>query len=152
MPLNVGDIAPDFTLPSTTGVDFSLSKDKKDLPVVIYFYPKDFTPGCTREACEFRDHFSFFQDLGIDVYGISRDNIATHDDFKKAMKLPFELLSDRSGKVAGLYKASIPLINFTRRVTYLLDKQHRIAAVYENLFGAEKHIKEMIAKVNAAGN
>ena len=147
MPLKINQPAPDFSLPSTNGRVFTLSKDMLNRPCVIYFYPKDFTPGCTKEACEFRDSFSIFRDLDINVVGISRDDIPTHLEFKKQYKLPFELLADTEGKVAGVYGASVPLIKFTRRITYLLDKNHTIVAVYENLLAAEKHINAMIEKV-----
>jgi peroxiredoxin Q/BCP len=152
MPLKINQPAPDFSLPSTNGKLFTLSKDMLNKPCVIYFYPKDFTPGCTKEACEFRDTFSMFRDLDIAVIGISRDDIATHLEFKKQYKLPFELLSDTKGEVAHLYGASVPLIKFTRRITYLLDKKHTIAAVYENLFAAEKHIQTMIEKLKSGVN
>lgn len=149
MPLSEKSIAPDFTLPSTAGTDFTLNKTAAGKPLIIYFYPKDFTPGCTKEACEFRDSFAFFRDLDIPVYGISRDTLETHHEFRKAHNLPFHLLADPDGKVADLYKASVPLIKFTRRITYLLDAEHKIAGVYENLFGATKHIQQMIRKVKA---
>lgn len=147
MALKENSQAPDFTLDSTSGIPFSLSKSAKGKPLVIYFYPKDFTPGCTKEACEFRDSFEFFNGLDIDIYGISRDAVATHHEFRKAHNLPFHLLADEDGKVADLYDASVPIINFTKRITYLLDKNHKVAGVYQNLFGARKHIKEMISKV-----
>lgn len=147
MALKENTAAPEFSLPSTGGGIFTLSKETAGKPVIIYFYPKDFTSGCTKEACEFRDTFEYFRDLDIDIYGISRDDIPTHHAFRKAHNLPFELLADEDGKVADLYDASIPLIRFTKRVTYLLDAEHRIAGVYQNLFGSRKHIKEMIDKV-----
>lgn len=147
MALKENTAAPEFSLPSTGGGTFTLSKEAAGKPVIIYFYPKDFTSGCTKEACEFRDTFEYFRDLDIDIYGISRDDIPTHHAFRKAHNLPFELLADEDGKVADLYDASIPLIRFTKRVTYLLDAEHRIAGVYQNLFGSRKHIKEMIDKV-----
>lgn len=147
MALKKGDKAPSFSLESTSGGDFSLSADAAGKPLIVYFFPKDFTPGCTKEACEFRDTFSVFRELDIDVVGISRDDIKTHHEFRKAHKLPFHLLSDPKGEVAEMYKASIPLINFTRRITYLLDRSHHIVAVYENLFAAGNHIKEMVEAV-----
>lgn len=139
--------APDFQLESTSGSTFTLSKSAQGRPLIIYFYPKDFTPGCTKEACEFRDSFEFFNDLDIEIYGISRDSVATHHEFKKAHNLPFHLLADEDGKIADLYEASVPLINFTKRVTYLLDKDHKILGAYTNLFGARKHIREMVKLV-----
>lgn len=147
MALKENTQAPDFSLASTSGTTFTLSKTAAKKPLILYFYPKDFTSGCTKEACEFRDSFSFFRDLDIDIFGISRDNVATHHEFKKAYQLPFELLADEDGQVADLYKASVPLIRFTKRITYLLDANHKVAAVYSNLFGAKKHIYDMIAQV-----
>ncbi|MEO1052814.1 MAG: peroxiredoxin [Bacteroidota bacterium] len=145
--LKVNDQAPDFKLPSTSGKLFSLGKDGKNKPCILYFYPKDFTPGCTKEACEFRDSFSQFRDLNIDVYGISRDSIETHLKFKEKHRLPFDLLSDFDGSVTKQYGALIPVLKIPRRVTYLLNADHTIKAVYEDMFGASKHIKTMVKEV-----
>ncbi|MEM6844199.1 MAG: peroxiredoxin [Bacteroidota bacterium] len=147
MPLKVPQSVPDFSLPSTSGSTFKLSRDLANQPGIIYFYPKDFTPGCTQEACSFRDSFSVFRDLNITVVGISRDSIESHQKFKKQHRLPFELLSDRDGSVAKKYGALVPFLKVVRRITYLIDANHKIAAVYEDMFGAEKHIKQMIAAV-----
>ena len=146
MPLSEKSPAPNFTLPSTTGENLNLS-DLKGQPLILYFYPKDFTPGCTKEACEFRDQFAFFRNQQIQVWGISRDSIATHERFRQAYKLPFHLLADEQGEVAKLYKAIIPLIGVTRRVTYLLDRDHTIVGVFEKMFGHEEHIQQMVARV-----
>lgn len=147
MALKENTPAPDFSLPSTSGKTFSLHKDAAGKPLIIYFYPKDFTSVCTKEACEFRDSFDYFRGLDIDIVGISRDSIATHHEFRKAHRLPFELLADEDGKVADLYEATVPLIRFTKRITYLLDSDHHIAGVYQNMFGARAHIEAMIRKV-----
>jgi len=149
MALVIGSKAPDFILPSTNGHSFQLNKDLKDKACVLYFYPKDFTRGCTKEACEFRDHFSYFDNLDIDIIGISRDDIKTHERFKNKLHLPFELLSDSEGIVTKKYKASVPLLGITRRITYLLDKDHNVAAVYENMLGASKHIQQMVKEVKS---
>lgn len=144
MALSIGTKAPDFILPSTKGVDFQLSKDIVAKPCILYFYPKDFTPGCTQEACDFRDHFSYFEGLDIDIFGISKDSIPTHLKFKEKYQLPFELLADEKGVVSKKYQALLPFLGTTRRITYLLDKELRVAAVYENMFGAGKHIQKMV--------
>jgi len=135
--------APDFDLESTSGNRFKLSEQLGE-PIILFFYPKNFTKVCTAEVCEFRDAFSEFRDLNVKVVGISQDSIASHHKFKKENKLPFELLSDPNGKVAKVFKATVPLIGMNRRVTYLLDKDLRVKAVYENMFTADKHVKEMI--------
>lgn len=147
MPLKVDQPAPDFTLPSTRGTSFTLSRDLPGKPVILYFYPKDFTSVCTKEACEFRDSFSLLRELQTEVIGISRDSVETHVRFQQEHKLPFDLLADVNGEVAERYGAVIPLIRVTRRITYLLDSNHRIAAVYENMFAAEKHIHAMVTQV-----
>ncbi len=147
MPLKVHQPAPDIYLPSTSGNHFKMSRDLVNQPAIIYFYPKDFTPGCTQEACSFRDAFSVFRGLNITVVGISRDSIETHQKFKKQHQLPFELLSDRDGSVAKKYGALVPFLKVVRRITYLVDANHKIAAVYEDMFGAEKHIQQMVKAV-----
>jgi len=148
MALKVGTRAPDFSLPSTSGETFSLYKDQKGKPCILYFFPKDFTPGCEKEACDFRDRFDFFSKKEIDIYGISRDKIETHLKFRQHYELPFNLLSDKSGEVSKLYDASLVLLNISKRITYLLDKDQMIVAVYDNFFGAHLHIKRMMEKIN----
>lgn len=148
MALTIGQKAPDFTLASTAGKNFSLYSDTKGKPCILYFYPKDFTTGCTKEACGFRDTFELFEGLNITIVGISRDDIATHQQFKTQLRLPFDLLSDPDGKVSRAYDTTPPFMDFfTKRTTYLLDADHVIRAAYENVFSAEKHIKQMVAKV-----
>jgi len=148
MALKLNTPAPDFELPATNGKTISLNKDLVGKPCVLYFYPKDFTPGCTKEACEFRDQFATFRNLNVDVLGISRDDVASHQKFKEQYKLPFELLADVSGKVCKAYDALVPIIGIPKRISYLLDSEHKIVAVYQNFFGAEEHIKAMLEKIN----
>jgi len=100
--LNIGDQAPDFTLPATGGKDISLSSFKGQ-PVILYFYPKDATSGCTRQACDFRDNLAAFNRIGAQVIGISRDSLASHDKFIKKEALNFPLVSDEDGKVCQAY-------------------------------------------------
>ncbi len=147
MSLSVGSPAPDFELPSTNGKTFKLSRDAAQQPCILYFYPKDFTPVCTKEACSFRDTFDYFSNLNITVLGISRDDIATHLEFKKIYNLPFDLLSDVNVAVAQKYDAVMPFINMPKRVTYLLDANHQIAGSYDNIFASQKHIDEMIRRI-----
>ena len=152
MPLKNGTKAPEIELKSTSGDRFVLSKDMAAKACIIYFYPKDFTPGCTEEACTFRDEFSEFRNLDIPVFGISRDSIKTHLRFKEQHKLPFELLSDPSGITCKKYQALVPVIGVPKRITYLIDPQGKIVASYQNMFGAANHIKEMIKILKDANN
>ena len=102
MSVEVGDTAPDFSLPADGGGKVSL-KDLRGKTVVLYFYPRDDTPGCTAEACAFRDSLPDFSKVKVQVVGISRDTVASHDKFKKKFKLPFPLVSDADGKVTEVY-------------------------------------------------
>lgn len=147
MPLNVGDDAPDFTLPSTSGSEFTLSETFKGQPCIIYFYPKNFTPGCTKEACEFRDNFSQFKDLDVPIVGISRDDIESHQKFKEKYELQFELLSDVDGKVCGLYEALVPILRIPKRKTLFLNKDHKIVSMHQDFFGSSSHISKMVEEI-----
>ena len=147
MALPVNSKAPDFTLSSTNGKKFQLGKDAQGKSILLYFYPKDFTPACTKEACSFKDSFDVFRDLDVDIVGISTDSIKQHLKFKEAHKLPFELLSDVTGEVSKAYQAHVPILNLSKRVTYLLDSDHRVVASYSDLFGAEKHIRKMLSNL-----
>ncbi|MFC3881019.1 peroxiredoxin [Algoriphagus namhaensis] len=147
MSLSIGQKAPDFSLSSTSGEKVSMSKDLKGKAFILYFYPKDFTPGCTAEACEFRDQFEAFRDLDIPVFGVSRDKMDSHMKFKKQHKLPFDLLSDLDGRVCKAYDALIPLIRMPKRVTYLIDANHEIAAVFSEMFESKGHIESMLSKL-----
>lgn len=147
MSLKPGDIAPEFTLPSTSGEDFHLS-DYKGKPLLIYFYPKDFTPGCTKEACTFGEHHDNFKDLGIDVFGISTDSIESHKKFKEKHNLPFELLTDNKGNVAKLFGALIPFVNMSKRITFLIGPDQKVIEVHNSLFNYKSHIHQMLDKLN----
>lgn len=144
MALSIGKTAPSFSLPSTSGSILTSSKDLKGKSFILYFYPKDFTPGCTAEACEFRDKFEAFRALEIPVFGISRDSIDSHFKFKKAHNLPFELLSDSDGKICKAYDALIPLIKMPKRITYLVDDSGKIAGVFSDMFESKGHITSML--------
>lgn len=144
MALKVGLKAPKFELPNSEGKTVRL---EDHLPCIVYFYPKDFTPGCTEEACSFRDNHQIFGGLDINVFGISRDSSASHKKFKEKHQLPFELLSDVSGAVCKKYDALIPIVNMPKRITYLIDKEGEIKASYSDMFGARNHIKQMIAQL-----
>ena len=144
MALTTGQLAPDFRLTGTGDTDFRLHRNMKGKTFILFFYPKNFTPGCTAEACGFRDHFEAFRDLDIEVIGISRDKIESHERFKTQYKLPFLLLSDPDGEVARSYEVKMPFLSMNKRTSYLIGPDLRIAAVYENLLDGGAHIREMI--------
>lgn len=146
MALKVGQKAPKFILPNSNGEDVLL---EENLPCIVYFYPKDFTPGCTEEACSFRDNHQTFKNLDIAVFGVSRDSVKSHREFKDKHQLNFELLSDVSGEVCKSYDALIPIVRVPKRVTYLIDKSGVIRSVYSDMFGAINHIKSMINQLKA---
>lgn len=144
MAMKTGSTAPEFILKSTGDKSVDSSKDLKGKAFILYFYPKDFTPGCTAEACEFRDQFEAFRNLDIPVFGVSKDTIKTHEQFKKEHKLPFDLLSDHNGDVCKSYDALIPLIRMPKRITYLINEDHKIAAVFSDMFESKGHIESML--------
>ncbi len=142
--LKSGDDAPNFSLPDNQGRQVSLSEFKGKW-VVLYFYPKDDTPGCTTEACHFRDDFKLLQNLGAQVIGMSIDDSFSHKKFAEKYNLPFPLLSDASGEVASLYGAlnNFLVIKLAKRYTYLINPQGKIAKIYLSV-DTSKHSQEII--------
>lgn len=121
-----GERAPEFTLPDETAKDRSLTEFLSAGPLVLYFYPADFTPGCTRQACVLRDLHSEIQRSGLTVVGISPQSPASHAKFKSKYQLPFVLLSDRQKTVIKMYGVNGPLGLGVRRASYLIDASRRI--------------------------
>ena len=142
--LKIGDDAPSFTLPDSQGNQIS-SNDFKGKWIVLYFYPKDDTPGCTTEACHFRDDFKLLESLGAKVIGISIDDSFSHKKFAEKYNLPFPLLSDASGEVASRYGAlnNFLVIKLAKRYTYLINPQGKIAKIYLSV-DTSKHSQEII--------
>jgi peroxiredoxin Q/BCP len=138
MSLDVGDKAPDFTLPTDGGGSVTLSK-LKGKKVVLYFYPKDDTTGCTAEACAFRDIFPRFKKMDAAVIGISRDSVASHDKFKKKYELPFTLAADTEGKVTEAYGVWVEKSMYGRkymgieRATFVIDEKGKIAQIWHKV-------------------
>lgn len=130
MPLNVGDTAPDFTVKDTNGNTVKLS-DYAGQTVVLYFYPKDDTPGCTKEACSFRDHHAKYTSQGIPVFGVSMDDEASHQRFTEKYSLPFPLLADTNGTLTKAY--DVDGGGYAKRVTYVLGTDGKIAQVYTTI-------------------
>ena len=140
--IKVGDRAPDFTLPDQKGQPVSLSSFASKKDVVLYFYPRDFTPGCTAEACAFRDSYEIFKEVGAEVIGISSDSEQSHQGFAARHRLPFILLSDRDGSVRKRYGVSPVLGLLPGRVTFVIDKRGVVRHIFIAQFAAEKHVEE----------
>lgn len=138
MSLDVGDKAPDFTMPTDGGGEVSLAK-LKGKPVVLYFYPRDDTPGCTKEACGFRDALPDFSGVGAEIIGVSRDTVAKHEKFKAKYDLPFTLGSDEGGAVTEAYGVWVEKNMYGRksmgieRSTFLIDGDGVIRGVWRKV-------------------
>lgn len=144
--IEVGDKVPSFTLNDQNGnlftVDSTIGK-----PMVIYFYPKDDTPGCTKEACKFRDEFEQFKDVSALVLGISSDSVSSHKKFKEKYNLPFTLLADINNEVRKLFGVPKSMIFLPGRVTYVIDKNGIVQYIFNSQFKAEKHIENALKKL-----
>lgn len=139
--LQPGDPAPDFTLPTTTGTAFRLADQRGQRAIVLFFYPRDNTPGCTTQACTFRDQYQDFQDLGAEVVGISSDSEASHQQFAQQHRLPFPLLADTAGQVRKLYQVPRALLGaLPGRVTFVIDQEGIIRYVFNSLTRTTDHV------------
>ena len=145
MNLEIGDKVPIFSLLDQNGNNFEIKNSIGKTAMVIYFYPKDDTPGCTKEACSFRDEFETFTDMNVAVIGISADNVASHKSFAEKYQLPYTLLSDSDKKVRKLFGVKNTFLGvLPGRVTYVIDKEGIVRFIFANQFGAEKHITESL--------
>ncbi|MCG5058060.1 MAG: peroxiredoxin [Limnoraphis sp. WC205] len=144
MTVKVGDTAPNFTLTSQTGESVSLGDFRGKTAVVLYFYPKDDTPGCTAEACAFRDSYQVFKDAGAEVIGVSSDSINDHKQFANKYNLPFVLLSDSSNKVRQLYGVPATLWILPGRVTYVIDKQGVVRHIFDSMLDFKAHVDQAL--------
>jgi peroxiredoxin Q/BCP len=151
MPIQAGDAAPDFSLMDETETTRSLS-DYRGKPVVLYFYPKDDTPGCTKEACNFRDDYSQYDEADVEILGVSPDSPKSHVKFKKKYNLPFTLLADTDHAVSQAYGVWGPKKMMGReyegihRTTFLIGPDGRILRVFENVQPAN-HSAEILAEL-----
>jgi peroxiredoxin Q/BCP len=145
----VGSKAPDFSLPSQSGKMVSLKDFIGEKPVILYFYPKDDTPGCVKEACAFRDEYEKFRKLDAEVVGVSSDSVASHQSFAEKHHLPFTLLSDEGGKVRRLYGVPSTLGVFPGRVTYVIDEAGVIRHVFSSQVAAVQHVEEALEALAA---
>ena len=149
MSLDVGDKAPDFTLPTDGDGKIKLS-DLKGQKVVLYFYPKDDTPGCTKEACAFRDAFDRYGKAGVTLFGVSRDTDASHRAFREKYTLPFPMVADPSGVVQRAYHVPDirPGSNISKRVSFLVGPDGKIARVWPDV-DPGVHATEVLTTVDA---
>ncbi|MFN7099413.1 MAG: peroxiredoxin [Flavobacterium sp.] len=145
--LKVGDVIPHFTATDTEGNLFDSKTVLGQKPLVIYFYPKDNTPGCTAQACSFRDQYEDFKELGAEVIGISGDSTSSHQKFAKQFKLPFILLSDSNKAIRKLFGVPTGLFGLMPgRVTYVTDKNGVVQMIFDSMM-ATKHIPKALQAI-----
>lgn len=142
--LKIGDAMPETTLVSDAGP--VQLRDKLGKPLVVYFYPKDDTFGCTKEACAFRDHYEDFLGAGADVIGVSRDPADSHAKFKTQHRLPFTLLSDPGGKIADAWGVRGPL-GVPGRITFVFDQTGTLRHRFDSVIRFGKHVDEALEVV-----
>jgi thioredoxin-dependent peroxiredoxin len=142
--VKVGQTAPDFTLPNQDGVMVHLHDYLGQSAVVLYFYPKDNTSGCTAEACSFRDSYEVFRESGATVLGVSSDSVESHKTFAQRQHLSFMLLSDEKNAVRKLYNVPTTLGLIPGRVTYIIDRQGIIRHIFSSQLQATRHVEEAL--------
>lgn len=146
MHLKSGDRFPSFTLPDDTGQDFDLGLYLGKTPLVIYFYPKNETPGCTKEACLFRDKAPDFERFGAKIIGISGDSVASHGDFRAHHQLNFPLLSDAGGKVRKLLGIKPDLMGLLpARITFVIDSNGMVVNIFRSQWQVNQHIESALS-------
>lgn len=149
--IQVGDKAPDFTLSSQDGDSVRLYDRLAAGPVVLYFYPKDNTTGCTAEACAFRDSYEVFTEAGADVIGVSSDSVTRHAGFASKHGLPFTLLSDQGGAVRKTYGVPATLGFIPGRVTYVIGQDGTVRHVFNSMTNIGGHIKDALTAIRELG-
>ncbi len=142
MQVKVGDKAPDFTLPSQIGDNVTLSEYFGKKNIVLYFYPKDETPGCIKEACTFRDNYQQLTLMDAEVLGVSGQNVASHQSFASHYGLPFLLLADVNNNVRELYGVPATMGFLPGRVTYIIDKKGVVRHIFNSQSQAQRHVEE----------
>ena len=143
--VKVGDRAPSFSLPDRDGNPVNLDDFLGEKPIVLFFYPKDDTPGCIAESCAFRDSHAIFQEMGAEVIGISADTPASHRRFTTKYQLPFTLLSDTDNQVRDLYGVPSTLFVIPGRVTYVIDLQGIVRHIFDSQLDFNGHVQESLS-------
>ena len=141
--VKTGDNAPQFTAPTADGSKFSFSDTASRKHVVLYFYPKDDTPGCTKEACSFRDNMQTIRELGAEIIGVSVDDVSSHKKFSEKYHLPFILVSDTDKRISTAYGVLKDPGTYTNRVTFLIEKGGKIAKIFPKV-DVSKHTDEIV--------
>ena len=147
--IKVGDRVPNFSLPSQTGTTVNISDLIGKKSLVIYFYPKDDTPGCTAESCAFRDSYEVFTDAGAEVIGISADSPQSHQQFAQKYNLPFTLLSDTDNRVRKLFGVPSTLFVIPGRVTYIIDKEGIVRHIFDSMLDFKAHVTESLNTIKS---
>ena len=142
--VEVGETAPDFTLNDQDGNPVSLSDYHGKRNVVLFFYPRDFSPGCTAQACSFRDSYEDFTDMDAVVIGVSGDSVGSHKKFLDKYLLPFTLLSDPKGKIRALYGSTKAFGLLPGRYTFIIDKEGVIRHIFTSETNMKKHVDEAL--------
>ncbi|MCU1282667.1 MAG: Peroxiredoxin [bacterium] len=143
--INVGDRAPDFRLPALKGGEVALSEFRDKKNVVLFFYPRDESAGCTIEACTFRDAYEDFVEAGAEVIGISSDSVDAHASFASRHRLPMQLVSDAGGKVRAEYGVKATLGMIPGRETFIIDKHGIVRHVFRSQIRVKNHVAESLA-------
>ena len=149
--LAVGQKAPDLTLNDQDKNPVSLASFRGQKNLVVYFYPKDDTPGCTKESCAFRDQFTAFSDVGAEVLGISSDSEASHKAFAEKHRLPFRLLADKDGAARRAFGVPSTFGLLPGRVTFVIDKQGVVRHVFNSQMNPTKHVDEALDVLKTLG-
>ena len=142
--IDVGDPAPDLTLSTQSGEQITLADYRGEKAVVVFFYPRDGTPVCTKEACAFRDAYEDFVEAGAVVIGVSGDSAARHQAFASNHRLPFALVSDEDGKIRRAFGVPKSLGLLPGRVTYVIDPEGTVRHVFSSQFAADRHVQEAL--------
>ena len=145
--IQIGDAAPDLTLSTHSGEQIALADYRGKKAVVVFFYPKDGTPGCTKEACAFRDAYEDFVEAGAVVIGVSSDSEARHQAFASTHQLPFVLASDKDARARRAFGVPKSMGLFPGRVTYVIDQEGIVRHIFNSQSAADRHVEEALGSI-----